>query len=161
MLLPDDQAPSQGDCVDGRGGFMTSKLRRSIPAGLALVASGLLFASPALAEGSRNTSFTNIVPGFDSQDWHDNNSDAAGTTLYIAGCRQQSGNSFSALRWQLTYNNTFTPDENLGQKDLYCKTSATQNWGRVKSGDFRFGYIRAINATTNYYYTSPTVKISW
>jgi hypothetical protein len=50
-------------------------------------------------------------------------------------------NSPSGLRniqVELTYENTFTPDENMGQVVYNCNTSTWQqyNYGRVKAGNY-------------------------
>ena len=137
-------------------------ISRALPLGLTAVATALVFVGPARAEGSWTSSFSGIRPGWDTRQWTDMNTDSVQTSLTIKSCYQNSGNLFTSLLWQLTYKNTFTPDENMGRHNIDCRSSsgATVNYGDVKRGNYVFGYVSA-NGSTSYYYSAPYVRVGY
>lgn len=127
---------------------------------VALVATTALLAPTASAEGHWTSSFSGIVPGFDTRGWDDSNNDATVTKLSIWSCRQDSGNAFGSLRWALIYNNVWTPDEDHGEKTVYCKNYGVTSWGDMKPGRWHFTY-RSANGGQDYYFSSPTIRVDY
>jgi hypothetical protein len=151
-------------CLDSRKGqdVKEGMPGKAVRAGLAVGAVSLVLAAPAHAEGSWTSSFSGIRPGWNTRQWTDTNRDAAQTSLTIKSCRQDNGNRFTSMLWQLTYNNTFTPDENMGRHNLDCRaaTGARVNYGDVKRGNYVFGYI-STTGSTSYYYSAPYIGVGY
>lgn len=122
-----------------RGSIM--RIRRF--AGTVSVATCLLVAGAglALAEGGFTSSFSSWLPGSSSRDRADRNVDAAATTVKPGGCRFQALSNFSYTTIQVSKRNGILPDQNQGQKSLYCSSSATGNWGRLGNATYRFTMV--------------------
>lgn len=113
--------------------------RQLIAGGLSAVASVAL-ATPALAEGNWTSYWTRVIPGATSRTWTDNNGDSANTYTKYRLCVYYTGSPYTLrnIKATLYYNNTFTPDENMGTVSYYCTNSTwlQYNYGRVKAGDY-------------------------
>jgi hypothetical protein len=125
------------------------KITRRVVGVAAAVGGSVAVMAPALAEASFTSSMTHVYTGFDSRSWPDNNFDAAATTVRLDTCRVTTGQTFSNLVLQLTYENTWTPDENMGQKTFACYSTATGTWGRIKPGGYHVTLMK-INGYTSY-----------
>lgn len=84
------------------------------------VAMVLFPAGAALAEGQWSSSMTAVRTGFDSRTWTDKNGDGTSTSIYLAGCRDSYTRQNLNTNVQLTKENTWTPDQNLGVKYFPC-----------------------------------------
>ena len=113
---------------------------RRFVAAVAPCISVLAVAQPALAEGTWNSYFSAGLTGKDTRTWTDNNTDAAGTVTSFRYCKYYNNvpTGLRNIQVQLTYENTFTPDENMGQVIYNCNTAVWQqyNYGRVKQGKY-------------------------
>lgn len=141
---------------------MLMKWRRRVGAFVALGVAAVMFAVPASAEGSFTSSFSQIVPGFDTRTWFDGNQDGVSTVLSIRSCRQNNGNSFSNLVWELRQQRTLQPDRSRGEKIVYCRNLGETSWGRVPAGTYFFEYKRSNPSNaTNYYYRSSELIVRY
>lgn len=110
-------------------------------AAVAVLTVSMLGGGVAAAEGYWDSTLEGVLQGFTSRGWTDRDSDGASTKIRLAGCRLDSPHALSKVTVQLTYNNTWTPDENLGWRKLACSSSGTGNYGRVKAGNHHFSLI--------------------
>lgn len=66
------------------------------------------------------------------------------------------------MRWQLTYKNTFTPDDDLGRHNIYCPgLYAKAGYGDVKAGNYVFGFVYSDGQATDYTFSAPFFKAAW
>lgn len=122
--------------------------RRPIISGAGCAVSLLLVAPAFAAEGSWTSSLSGILPPYSSRTWVDRNSTTNDTTIRFRGCRYVTPYTpLSNVTVQVTYENTWTPDENLGQRNLYCTTDDWDSWGRLKAGNHHFTVVK-VDGTT-------------
>lgn len=114
----------------------------------------VLPAGVAFAEGSWSSSMTAVRTGFDSRTWTDRNADGASTTIKLGGCRDTYSGQNLNTHLQLTKENTWTPDQNMGVKCFPCSTSYTNSWGRVAAGNYHFTVMMINGTVSNSYYLS-------
>ena len=122
---------------------------------LALTFMTVPMASAANAEGQWTSSFSGWLPGMKTRVW-ENKANNASNRLEMKKCTfttERAGGSLTAnsVHMELQRRDTWTPDENYGQKKMNCNKSNTlvkQDWG--KRGKGRFSYVlRKVNGTVN------------
>lgn len=110
-------------------------------AAVAILTVSMLGGGVAVAEGKWDSTLQGVLQGFRSRNWTDRASDMSSTRIKMSGCRLDSPSPFSKATIQLTYDNIWTPDENMGWENLYCSNADTANYGRVKQGNYHFSLI--------------------
>jgi hypothetical protein len=104
---------------------------------------GFVLAGTALAEGSWTSYIQNAWTGFESRIWTDRNSDNVATVITFRYCTWAGpGTPVNNVTVNLRRVISWYPDENKGDKNLYCSTSGSGNWGDVNAGDYRFKIVR-------------------
>jgi hypothetical protein len=101
---------------------------------------------PAMAEGHWASYWNNVLPQRDTRSWYDGNSDAVHTKTAFRRCRYDGGSpTLRYITMQLTYENTWTPDENVKTWNSYCNTTSwvTYDHGDVKRGDYHMTLMGA------------------
>ncbi|MFK0049993.1 hypothetical protein ACIQU4_38980 [Streptomyces sp. NPDC090741] len=126
----------------------------ALMAGVALV--GLVGATPAQAEGSRETYITQWAPGKESGRWTDNNNDSAWTGVYFQGCSTDSSLGYNRTGLQLWKNQDFRPDINKGYRVNYC---GWVDWN--DPDDAGTYYFRLDSLLNGGYLWVDYVKIGW
>lgn len=116
-------------------------MKRGIAAIFASMVMALALAQPAQAEGSWTSYWSYVLTGKDTRTWTDGNTDAVGTITSFRDCHfyNNTPSTFRNIQVQLTYENTFSPDENMGQVVYNCGSSTVwqvYNYGRVKAGNY-------------------------
>lgn len=98
---------------------------------------------PAAAESSWQSYVAGALTGFESRRWTDTNSDLAATTVRFDRCEDVNTTiEPDTVNIQLQ-EDVFGPDENKGNRTVYCETSGTVAWGVMAAGDYfwRIDYI--------------------
>ena len=119
---------------------------------MAAVAMVVVPAGAALAEGSWSSSMTAVRTGFDSRTWTDKNGDSAATTIALTRCKDFYTGQNLNTHLQLTKENTFTPDVNMGITYFPCSSSYKNSWGRVAAGSYHFTVMKINGTVSNSYY---------
>lgn len=126
-----------------------SKLTKT-SAAVGFIATGVLLASPAFAEGSFSSSISGGNPGFTSRSWQDSQLDNVDTTVSFSGCSTSAGPQFQNASINMYDEHGLFPDASIGTKDNACETS---NWGNGSTGLLSDGYhftVDRINGLDNY-----------
>ena len=124
--------------------------RKLVTVGLNSLAS-VAFAAPARAEGSWRSYWWYVLTGKDTRTWTDSNGDTNDTITKFRYCAYAAGAPYTlyTIQTQLTYENTWTPDENMSSVVYSCNTSTWQqyNYGRVEAGKYHVTLMK-VNGTT-------------
>jgi hypothetical protein len=109
--------------------------------------STIALASPAMAQGSWTSYWSGVLTGANTRTWSDSNNDAVGTKTSFRYCKSASG--VKNITVQLTYDNTFTPDQNMGNVTYSCASSTfqTYNYGDLKKGNYH-ATLNLVNGST-------------
>ena len=114
---------------------MSKPVRFSLP----VVALATMAMPSALAEGGWDSHISGALPGFTSRNWHDGWNRGTATKITFTGCNFRPHDTvLRNVTVQLTRDDHWTPDENMGRKKLACASSDTGNWGVMKSADYHF-----------------------
>ncbi|MFF4097496.1 hypothetical protein ACFYYY_27665 [Streptomyces sp. NPDC001834] len=97
---------------------------------------GVLGIAPAFAEGGYTSSISGWLPGKDSRQWTDNNSDSVSTTVKFSGCSVDNGR-FTYAGLQLKKARAGLPDPVVNRDDNHCDTSS---FGDKAAGTYYFHY---------------------
>lgn len=144
------------DQRDGIGSF--NRRKASLWLGAALVGAILVAPTPALAEGSWNSSLSGVRSGFTSRIWYDSNSDGVITKTTLSGCSRSDGATFK-LDVELRRDLSLQPDVSYGLRDVSaCKGgTGSGSWGDQTAGDYflqfwhyDFGTVSASSVSTVY-----------
>ncbi|MEI8056177.1 MAG: hypothetical protein WCI29_02160 [Actinomycetes bacterium] len=147
-------------------------MKRGIAAIVGSIVMGIALAQPAMAEGSWSSYWSYVLTGKDTRTWTDGNNDTAGTVTSFRNCHfyNYTPNTFQDIQVQLTYENTFTPDENMGQVVYNCGSSTVwqqYNYGAVKAGKYHetLIYVNGTPTPPNRLdvgtASSPGIKVSY
>lgn len=133
------------------------RLRTMLGTLAVVVACSVRLAGQATAEGSWTSYFSKVFPGKDTRSTNDRNLDGANTYTKYRLCDFDSGvEPVEYIRMQLTYENTWTPDENMGRVNYDCAGSTWMqyNYGRLKAGWYHSTLIN-VNGETRDEYLEP------
>lgn len=90
----------------------STSLKRALLFGLSVVAGLAMFGSPASAEGDWESYFEDVIVGFESRRWTDNDTDTNITRNALTDCTvTHQGN---AMGWELWRNRVAAPDASYG-----------------------------------------------
>ncbi len=124
---------------------MYRKLAIVLALGLLLAASGA-----AYAEGYWRSYISMASTGFDSRTWEKRLDDNNKTTVAFTNCTEHSAPYLSGenATVQLTRERSLLPDQNKGQRTLYCYHSrALGDYGVQGTGNYHFTIVQ-INGVT-------------
>lgn len=155
MVLSLNDRPDMDDRRTSSGLPRTaSRLGVAAVAFMAVLAGGV----PAFAEGSWNSSLSDVRSGFTSREWTDNNNDGVVTKTTLTGCSRSDAANF-VLNVDLRRKRTLQPDVSYGQKNVSaCKGgTGTGTWGDQTAGTYflqfwhyDFGTVSASSVATVY-----------
>jgi hypothetical protein len=116
--------------------------------GVGLVVTGVLSATPALAEGSWGSSMSGARPGFQSRSWQDSHRDHNSTRLALSGCSYPGqGGLVNSIAVTLYDEYGLLPDQAVGNRSV--QPCGTLNWGEQTRSDGYHWTIFALNNSTS------------
>lgn len=97
----------------------------------------VLGVTTALAEGFFSSYMSNVYPGFSSRTWDDDNTDSTSTWVYFEDCRYGGLTSVNT-DIRIRKENSWWPDETVGESNLNCYASDIAYFGDMNAADYHF-----------------------
>ena len=115
-------------------------------ASVGVVAATLLFAGPAMAEGTLGQTFSQKAPGFNSASWQDSHLDHHSTTVTFSACTYNNAGGLVKSADVTLYDEFgLLPDQSVGTKSTTC---GSMNWGEQTRPDAYHWYLLGLDGST-------------